>query len=80
MLKINGTYRTVDTPSQTDLDSATEVYLGGHVYAVTQAVADALNAAGYTTVVDASVDTIWSELLPRTWGEVAGAPWNNIGV
>jgi hypothetical protein len=48
VLKTAGVYRTVDNPSQTDIDAASEVYLGGHVYTVTQAVADALTAAGYT--------------------------------
>jgi hypothetical protein len=48
VLRIGGVYLTVDTPSQTQIDSATEVYQGGHVYTVTQTVADALTAAGYT--------------------------------
>jgi len=47
VLKIDGTYRTVDFPDQITLASASEVYLGGHIYTVTQAVADALIAAGY---------------------------------
>lgn len=48
VLRIGGTYRTLDSPSQSDIDLATEVYMGGHVYTVTDAVADALRAAGYT--------------------------------
>lgn len=48
VLKIAGTYQTIDVPSQDQIDSATEVYLGGHLYEVTQTVADALAAAGYT--------------------------------
>lgn len=48
VLKINGTYQTIVTPSQEQIDSATEVYLGGHVYEITAAVATALTAAGYT--------------------------------
>ena len=47
VLKIGGVYQTVDTPSTDQCSSATEVYLGGHIYPVTQAVADALTAAGY---------------------------------
>jgi hypothetical protein len=47
VLKIAGVYSTVDSPSQDTIDTATEVYLGGRVYTVTQAVADALTAAGY---------------------------------
>ena len=49
VIKVAGVYSTVDTPSQTLLDTASEVYLGGHVYEVTDAVATALAAAGYTT-------------------------------
>lgn len=48
VLRTAGVYATVVTPSQTQIDSATEYYAGGHVYTVTQAVADALTAAGYT--------------------------------
>jgi hypothetical protein len=48
VLKIAGTYRTVDSPDAAELASATEAYIGGHIYSVTQVVADALVAAGYT--------------------------------
>lgn len=47
VLKINGTYATYDCPTNTDMDSATEIYQGGHVYTVTTAQAAALTAAGY---------------------------------
>ena len=47
VLKIGGTYQTIDYPTQDQIDSATEVYLGGHTFVVSQAVADALTAAGY---------------------------------
>ena len=47
VLKINGTYATYDYPTQDQIDSATEVYLGGHVYEVSDAVATALTNAGY---------------------------------
>lgn len=47
VLKINGAYQTIDNPTSTQIDSATEVYLGGHIHTVTQTVADALTAAGY---------------------------------
>lgn len=49
VLKINGTYATYEYPSQDLLDSATEIYLGGHIYEVSSAVATALQAAGYET-------------------------------
>lgn len=48
VLKIDGVYGTYDWPYAEVVDSATEVYLGGHVYEVSQTVADALTAAGYT--------------------------------
>lgn len=47
VLKISGTYQTYDDPDSNTIASASEVYLGGHTYQVTQAVADALTAAGY---------------------------------
>lgn len=71
VLRIAGVYSTVDTPSQTQIDTATEVYLGGHVYTVTDAVATALAAAGYTTT---------SEVTPPagtlTWGALSGLTWD----
>lgn len=48
VLKIDGAYTTLDFPTQDQIDSATEVYLGGHVYTVSDAVGAALTAAGYT--------------------------------
>lgn len=50
VIKVAGVYRTVDNPDQLTLASATEVYLGGHEYVISDATADALQAAGY--VVD----------------------------
>lgn len=47
VIKIAGVYLTVDTPDQATLALATEVYLGGHEYPVSDAVAAALTAAGY---------------------------------
>lgn len=49
VLKIDGTYATYDSPDANTVASASEVYLGGHIYEVSAAVASALNAAGYTT-------------------------------
>ena len=49
VLKIGGTYATHDSPECDVVESATEVYLGGHVYTVDAATASALNAAGYVT-------------------------------
>lgn len=47
VLKISGVYVTIDCPDQLTLATATEVYLGGHLYPVTKATANALIAAGY---------------------------------
>ncbi len=48
VLKIGGTYGNYVSPTQDQIDSATEVYLGGHSYTVTEAVKTALENAGYT--------------------------------
>lgn len=48
VLKIGGVYQTIDTPSTDQCASATEVYLGGHIYEVSDDVAIALDEAGYT--------------------------------
>lgn len=53
VLKTAGVYRTVDTPTLDDINAATEVYMGGHIHVVTQAVADALTAAGYGSGITA---------------------------
>lgn len=50
VLRIGGTYYTVDNPDQLLLNTATEVYLGGHEYVVSDAVAAALVAAGYGVI------------------------------
>lgn len=47
VLKIDGTYRTVDGPDTNVIAQATEVYLGGHIHPVTDTVAGELVAAGY---------------------------------
>lgn len=48
VLKIDGVYQTIVTPSQEQIDAASEVYLGGHFYEVSASVASALTAAGYS--------------------------------
>jgi hypothetical protein len=50
VLKIDGTYITVDAPSTDQIAAATEVFYGGHVNELTAAQKVALEAAGYTTV------------------------------
>lgn len=44
----DGTYTTVDTPSQDQIDASAVAYIGGHRYEVTEAEAAALTAAGFT--------------------------------
>lgn len=47
VLKTNGVYETVMTPTVDQIAAASEVYQGGHSYEVSDAVATALTAAGY---------------------------------
>jgi hypothetical protein len=50
---VSGHYVTVDSPEQSLLDTlvqGTTYFLGGHYYDVTQDVADALVADGYTVI------------------------------
>ena len=49
VLLVDGAYVTREHPSQDELDAATEVYLGGHIYEVSETVATALEAAGFET-------------------------------
>lgn len=72
VLKIGGVYTIIDTPTSTDIDSATEYYAGGHIYTVSQAVADALAAAGFTTTPDPTPPA-----RQITWGFLAGMTWHD---
>jgi hypothetical protein len=74
VIKTGGVYRTLDNPEQSTLDVATEVYLGGHLYTVTQTVADALTAAGYGSGISADPATPTRNL---TWGFLAGSTWDD---
>ena len=47
VLKIDGEYVEIREPSQDEIAEATEVYLGGHEYEVSDTVGAALEAAGY---------------------------------
>jgi hypothetical protein len=47
VLRINGLYSSYRYPAQTDIDTATEFYLGGTKTLITQQTADALTAQGY---------------------------------
>jgi len=74
VLRIDGVYRTFDTPTDQDLAAATEVYLGGHVYDVTPEVADALTAAGYQVWAEFT----WGDYQLDEWGEIEGTPWGEL--
>lgn len=50
VLKLDGNYITIDTPTVDQTLAATEVYMGGHIYLITDVIADALVAAGYTVI------------------------------
>jgi hypothetical protein len=50
VLKIDGQYVEIREPSQDEEALATEFYLGGHEYPVSDAVAAELIAAGYTVI------------------------------
>lgn len=47
VLKIDGTYITVDTPTAEQQAAASVAYIGGHIYDITPEEASALAAAGY---------------------------------
>lgn len=43
----DGTYETVSYPEQDQIDAAAIVYLGGHIYEISDEEADELTDAGY---------------------------------
>lgn len=47
VVRIGGVYQTLDYPDQDLLALASEVYLGGHIYPLTDAQVTDLTAAGY---------------------------------
>lgn len=81
VIKIGGLYRTLDNPDQDLLDAATEVYLGGHIYTITQTVADALTAAGYGTgIAPDPTGPEWGDYGTMFWGELSGYTWGGLPV
>ena len=46
--KLNGVWIDKQVPLNSDLAAADHVFLGGHIYTVSEAVAAELEAAGYT--------------------------------
>lgn len=71
VLKHGGVYRTYDTPSDVEVNTAQEVYLGGHIYNITAATADALTTAGYTVYAE----NTWGDYEDFTWLQLHGTPW-----
>jgi len=49
VLRTAGVYRTTDYPTTDEINAASEVYLGGHWFEISEATATELQAAGYTT-------------------------------
>ena len=47
----DGSYVTVETPTPEQAAAAAAVYVGGHIYEVALAEADALTAAGYEVTI-----------------------------
>ncbi len=47
VLKLNGTYVTIQGPTMDQVDAATEYYAGGHIHEVDADIAAELEAAGY---------------------------------
>jgi hypothetical protein len=71
-----GHYVTVETPDQLEVSALRDgvtYFMGGHIYTITDSVATALLADGYT------VDTTqWNELT-GTWDSYASDTWETIG-
>lgn len=51
VIKLAGTYITLDGPTQAQQDAATEVYIGGHMYEISDTIATSLTAAGYSIIL-----------------------------
>jgi hypothetical protein len=47
VVKLSGTWTTTDEPDSTGLTEGVDLFLGGHVYDITSAMATELTAAGY---------------------------------
>lgn len=79
VIKVAGHFVTVDNPSTDQLIGRDGVdwFLGGHVYVVTQAVADALTADGYGTSAPPP-EPSWSTYGGVFWGELAGYVWGQL--
>jgi hypothetical protein len=72
VLKIGGVYRTVDSPSAQELEAASEAYIGGHIYQVSDTIYAALLAAGYVPSA-----TTWNSLT-QIWNNYGGTRWDSL--
>jgi hypothetical protein len=91
VLKISGTYLTQEYPTDIQIAEATEVYMGGMAYIVSDAQAVALVAAGYQVDTPDSVGAVGSgDMPPQSYfnpsggdpGAIGFVPWvaNHAGV
>lgn len=61
--RVNATYYESRFPAQTELEAASDFWLGGHVYTINQATRDELVTAGYGAYITVVV-------LPGAYGSV----------
>lgn len=47
LLREDGIYRQIESPTDEEVDAAERAYLGGHIYSITDDDVAALTAAGY---------------------------------
>lgn len=74
MKNTDGTYTLLDTPSEDQIAASLAVYMGGHIYEVSDAEAALLEAAGFelglsTSVTWATVVGTWSQ-QSTTWAAI----------
>lgn len=70
----DGTFTLLDTPSEDQIAASLAVYLGGHVYEVSDEEAAALEAAGFELGIEphltwAQATSTWSQVT-ETWAAV----------
>lgn len=81
VVRISGTYTTVDNPTSGQLEAAgnrdgIDFFLGGHIYTISDAVAAALTAAGYGPYITG--EATWDTAATYTWDELANFSWQEI--
>jgi hypothetical protein len=73
VVKTAGVWALSDLPDSTGLVEGTDLFLGGHVYTVSDAVATALTTDGFGAYLGAVPAEPPSTL---TWGALAGSTWD----